>query len=150
MAHFSRVNSSNVVISVVVVADSDAPNEAAGISFLGNQDAIFGAGTWVQTSYNTFEGKHYTFNSDGVREYDGGTGLRKNFGSVGSIYDATLDAFYEPQPFASWTLDSNTATWQPPVAYPGGRDGDLKKYQWDEGNTRWVEIDRGYTKERFD
>ena len=148
MAHFAQLNDSNVVINVIVVADSDAANEASGIAFCKN---LQGADTnWVQTSYNTHAGKHYTFNSDGVREYDNGTGLRKNYAGVGMLYDSVRDAFYETQPFASWTIDSNTATWQPPIAYPGGRSGDLKKYEWDEGNTRWVEIERGYTKERFE
>ena len=140
MAHFAHVNTSNVVTTVIVVADSDAPNEAAGSTFCQGLNGFFGEGTWVQTSYNTYRGKHFTFNSDGERAYDGGTGLRKNFAQKGSIYDSTLDAFYTPQPFASWTLDNDTATWQPPVANPGGRDGDGKFYSWDEDNTRWVKV----------
>ena len=34
MAHFAQLDDNNVVINVVVVADSDAPNENAGIAFL--------------------------------------------------------------------------------------------------------------------
>ena len=138
MAHFAQLNDSNVVINVIVVADSDAPNEAAGIAFCKN---LQGADTnWVQTSYNTYAGKHYTFISDGIREYDGGAGLRKNYAGVGMLYDSVRDAFYAPQPFASWTLDTNRCIWEAPIANPGGREGDGKIYSWDEDNTQWVEI----------
>ena len=71
------------------------------------------AGTWVQTSYNTTKGQH--------------------------VYDGTRDAFYLPQPYASWTLNEATCIWEPPVAYPA--DGSFeKRYNWNEGTTRWVEV----------
>ena len=52
------------------------------------------------------------------------------------IYDRDKDAFYEQQPFASWTLNSTTCLWEAPVAYP--TDG--KNYKWDESSTSWKEI----------
>ena len=81
------------------------------------------AGEWIQTSYNTQRGVHT----------NGGTPLRKNYASEGMVYDRDRDAFYNPQPFNSWTLDEATWTWQPAVAYPD----DENSYIWNEERTSW-------------
>lgn len=47
MAHFAEIDSNNVVLRVLVVADE---HENRGQEFLAN-DCNLG-GTWVQTSYN--------------------------------------------------------------------------------------------------
>ena len=36
MAHFAKLDENNVVVQVLVVADSDAPTEAKGQAFLQN------------------------------------------------------------------------------------------------------------------
>lgn len=64
-------------------------------------------GKWVQTSYNTRGGIHYGING----EPDGGIPLRKNFASIGYIYNETLDAFYPPSPGKDYRLDTKTCTW---------------------------------------
>jgi hypothetical protein len=54
MAHFAEIDSNNVVLRVLVVADE---HENRGQKFLAD-DCNLG-GTWVQTSYNaTFGGKY--------------------------------------------------------------------------------------------
>lgn len=73
-------------------------------------------GEWIQTSYNN--------------------NMRKNFAGVGHTYDATRDAFYAPQPFASWILVEDTCQWEAPTSKPD----DGKLYSWDEETTAWVEI----------
>ena len=83
-------------------------------------------GKWIQTSYNTFAGKHRLE----------GTPLRKNFASVGSTYDATRDAFYAPQPYPSWTLDESTCTWKPPVERPDTSG----MHTWNETDQQWDDI----------
>jgi hypothetical protein len=62
------------------------------------------------------------------------TTIRKNPAQVGGYYSAEADAFYGVKPYASWTLDTTTYQWQPPVAKPDGR------YQWDENTQSWHEI----------
>lgn len=52
-------------------------------------------------------------------------------GAIGWTYDGTN--FIAPQPYASWTLDSNY-DWQPPTPKP---DGD---YYWSEEELEWVAI----------
>lgn len=118
MAHFAQLNEENLVTQVIVVANEDTAdqdgveNEAIGIAFCNN---LLG-GRWVQTSYNA--------------------NIRKNYAGIGYKYDATLDAFIPPQPFASWTLNEETAQWEAPTPYPD----DGKRYTWDEETTSWVEI----------
>ena len=112
MAHYAKVESG--VVTQVIVADSKEWCEAN----LG--------GTWVQTSYNTH---------GGVNSRDGGTALHKNYAGIGYTFDGT--GFAAPQPFASWSLDSETYLWQAPTPMP--TDG--KRYTWDEATTSWVEVE---------
>jgi hypothetical protein len=121
MAHFAQLNEENLVTQVIVVANQDTAdqdgveNEAIGIEFCTN---LLG-GTWKQTSYNG--------------------NIRKNYAGIGYKYDAALDAFIPPQPFASWTLNNETAQWEAPTPYPN----DEKRYTWDEETTSWVEVPVG-------
>ena len=112
MAHFAQVI--NGYVQQVIVADQDVIDSGA-----------FGSG-WVQTSYNTYGGKHLM----------GGTPFRKNYAGIGYTYDAQRDAFIPPKPYNSWTLDEDTCLWQPPVARP--TDG--KMYDWDEATLSWIEV----------
>tara|TARA_B100001564_G_scaffold348246_1_gene349962 strand:- start:41 stop:433 length:393 start_codon:yes stop_codon:yes gene_type:complete len=129
MAHYAKVLDGKVIN--VIVAEADFFN-----TFIDDT-----AGTWIQTSYNTRGGVHYEPNSH-TPSSDQSKALRKNYAGIGFMYDKDKDAFYEPQPYASWTLNSTTYYWEPPVTYPS----DGKSYVWDESlyqsdNTKgWVEI----------
>tara|TARA_R100000935_G_scaffold19613_1_gene37614 strand:+ start:1299 stop:1688 length:390 start_codon:yes stop_codon:yes gene_type:complete len=126
MAYFAKLNSDNIVTEVNSVADAvlkDADGveqEALGITFLTN---FSGHNLWKQTSYNTLGGVHTL----------GGTPFRKNYAAIGYTYDETKDAFYLPQPYASWVLDDDTCLWEAPVAFPN----DGKQYTWNEDTTSW-------------
>jgi hypothetical protein len=119
MAHWAEIDNDNKVIRVLVGSNED-PDE--GYQWLIDNLG----GTWIKTSYNTVAGNHT----------QGGTPLRGNYAGVGFIYDEELDAFYAPQPFASWTLNHTTFTWDAPKAYP--TDG--KFYTWDEEDRNWIEV----------
>jgi hypothetical protein len=110
MSHFAELDENNIVLRVLV-GDNNLPNEGYDwfVENLG--------GTWVQTSYN-------------------GT-IRKNFAGIGFTYDEELDAFIAPQPFDSWTLNTQTAKWMSPSPYP--QDGRI--YEWDEENLNWKEVE---------
>ena len=56
-------------------------------------------------------------------------------GGIGWTYDPTANVFIAPQPYPSWTLDSNY-DWQPPTPMPatGG------PYRWNEEELEWVLI----------
>jgi hypothetical protein len=60
--------------------------------------------------------------------------IRKQYAGVGFTYNPEADVFVRPQPYASWSLDSNY-DWQAPVEYPS----DGKNYTWNESNQQWVE-----------
>lgn len=110
MAHFAKIVDG--IVEQVIVADNKEWCE----NNLG--------GTWVQTSYNTH---------GGVNSRPGGEALNKNYAGIGYSWDGT--GFAAPQPYQSWTLNSDTYLWESPVPYP--TDG--KRYVWDEENLEWQE-----------
>ena len=122
MAHFAKVVDGTV--TQVIVAEPEFFETFVDSS----------PGQWIQTSYNTRGGVHY---NPETNEPDDGTPLRYNYAGIGFHYDATADAFYAPQPFASWTLNTDTYLWEAPVAYPD--DGGM--YQWDEDTTNWIAVE---------
>ena len=119
MAHFAKLGKGNKVEQIVVVNNNvitDAngqEQEQLGIDFLNN---TFGTNdVWKQTSYNG--------------------SFRKNYAGLGFKYDQARDAFIEPQPFPSWSLDENH-DWQAPIPMPE----DDKQYSWNEETQAWDEI----------
>lgn len=122
MAHYAQIDENNIVTRVLVI-DQDVIDTGA----FGDPT------TWKQTSYNTRAGIHYGPNGSP----DGGSELRKNFAGVGYTYDPTLDAFYAPQPYLSWTLNTDMCIWEPP--YPMPIDGG--NYVWHEDTLSWVRSD---------
>ena len=126
MAHFAKVVDG--LVTTVIVAESEFFD-----TFVDDS-----AGEWIQTSYNTHGGKHYTEQEDGLRveSEDQTKALRKNYAGIGYTYDKEKDAFILPQPFPSWTLDEDTCLWEAPVAYPD----DGKEYIWNESITNWTEV----------
>ena len=109
MAHYAQVNSDGVVVQVLVMDNDMETNdgEQACIDWL---QANIHADDWVKTSYNN--------------------NIRKQYAGIGFTYDSDKDIFIAPQPFASWSLDSNN-DWQPPITYPDDTSAD-KMYLWDE------------------
>ena len=124
MAHFAELEENNVVLRVIVVANSDTADangnevEEIGVTFCRN---LLG-GTWKQTSYNG--------------------NFRKNYAGIGYTYDSQRDAFIPPKPFNSWVLNENTCQWEPPVPMPSDAfTGDPPKiYRWNEENINWEQI----------
>ena len=131
MAHFAKLDENNVVTQVIVVDNKDITDPHTG-----QEDEILGiafckkllGGNWKQTSYN---------NNSRVR-----------YAGIGYSYNAALDAFVPPQPYASWTLDNDTADWVSPLgAAPELTEAEVEAmsfYRWDEeayqadNTTGWV------------
>jgi hypothetical protein len=142
MAHFAKLGVNGKVIAVIVVENSDtinasgAEDENVGIQFL---ERSTGWPLWKKTSYNTRAGKYY--NQDGS-EGDQSKAYRGNYAGIGYTYDEDNDIFIAKQPFASWTLNVSTASWEAPVAMPkttstidGKEVPDL--YTWNEATKAW-------------
>jgi|TARA_R110002153_G_C13251307_1_gene491622 hypothetical protein len=123
MAHYAKVN--NGIVEKVIVAEADFFN-----SFVDDSP-----GAWIQTSYNTIGGIHYERNDDGTlgdASTNQSKALRKNYAGVGFLHDSDADAFYEPKPFNSWTLNTTTYLWEAPVAYPSSGT-----HIWNESDQAW-------------
>ncbi len=123
MAHFAKVH--NNIVQTVIVAEPEFFE-----SFVDSSP-----GEWIQTSYNTRGGVHYdpvTLQPSNTQE----KALRKNYAIIGGIYDKERDAFYEPKPFPSWTLDEDTCYWIPPIPKPEGAG----VYVWNEEDQTWEQI----------
>ena len=110
MAHFAQIIDG--IVDQVIVADTAEWCETN----LG--------GTWVQTSYNTIGNAHTL----------GGTPLHKNYAGIGYSWDGV--GFSAPQPYPSWTLNSETYLWEAPTSAPteGG------PWIWVEEDLNWQEI----------
>lgn len=108
MAHYAFLDENNIVIEVI--AGKDETELLDGLTpevWYGN----FRGKTCVRTSYNG--------------------NIRKQYAGIGFTYDPIADVFIAPQPFASWSLDSNH-DWQPPSPKPEG------DYTWDENTASWI------------
>jgi hypothetical protein len=122
MAHFAQLDDNNVVTQVIVVANEEllldgVESEIKGVIFC---KSLFGEDTkWKQTSYNG--------------------NFRKNYAGIGYTYDVANDWFYAPQPYPSWTLDTD-ARWQAPVPYPTIDPENPKFYTWNEETLSWDEV----------
>ena len=157
MAHFARVSSDGVVLDVVVIHNDDCcteggiERESIGVAYC---EELYGEDTctWKQCSYNTREGVHYC-GYDELPEccgdVDDHTPLRANYPSPGWLYSAEHDIFHKPRPedrynrpCDSWTLNTTTGVWEPPVAKPEVVDdgGDNAFYVWDEPTQTWINI----------
>jgi hypothetical protein len=125
MAHFAELNSSNEVLRVIVISNEDV--EANGGDYSSSAETFVASivphsedGTaWKQTSYNG--------------------NARKQYAGIGFSYDSSLDMFISPQPYPSWSLDSN-GDWLAPVTYPTVTEinSELVLINWDEDNQKWL------------
>ena len=149
MAHFAKIGIDNKVLGVLKIGTNDnmddegVEREECGIKFL--QD-LTGHETWVQCSYNTRNGTHKNDK----------TPLRVNYPAVGWYYDSTNDMFHPPRPVDvngnpcnSWTLNTSTGQWEPPLPVPGYDKVSAPQicdHEWNETNyqedntTGWVPV----------
>ena len=112
MAHYAFLDTNNVVTEVITGIDETELIE----------------GLEPEVWYGNFRGqvcKRTSYNHN----------IRKQYAGIGYTYNADADVFVAPQPFSSWTLDSNH-DWQPPTPMP--TDGEM--YSWNEEELEWVAI----------
>ena len=125
MAHFAQIGSDNQVLRVSVVRNEDIldgdgnESEEIGIQFL---KSVHGHLTnWIQTSYNN--------------------SFRFRYAGIGMIYDNQHDVFLFPQPYPSWSLNTDTYEWDPPVPEPALSEEQVESgdyYTWNEEAKEWV------------
>ena len=125
MAHFAQLDENNVVTQVIVVANEDTSDsngvevEEIGVAFC--KKLLGGDTRWKQTSYNN--------------------NMRVRYAGIGYSYNEALDAFIPPQPFPSWTLDNETASWVSPAGpAPTLTEAEIEArsfYRWNEETGAW-------------
>jgi hypothetical protein len=135
MAHFAELESktdptgftteTHLIVKRIVVVGNDI--EVNGGTLEDNDMHIdgetwcvnfFNGGTWKQTSYNN--------------------NFRKQYAGIGYRYNETKNKFISPQPYQSWTLNSND-DWEAPITFPNNTID--KNISWEEGNLRWIATD---------
>jgi hypothetical protein len=110
MAHYAFLDENNIVTEVIVGKDE---NELLDGLTPEQWYKNFRGQRCVRTSYNN--------------------NIRKQYAGIGYTYNEEADVFVRPQPYPSWSLDSNH-DWQPPVPAPEGL------VYWDEESLSWLEI----------
>ena len=112
MAHFAKLGSNSKVIQVLTLNNGDMLNadgvedETVGQQYLERHNN-WPAQMWIQTSYNTSGGTH---NSG-----DNSKALRGNYAGIGYTWDEDNNIFHSKKPYASWVLNTTTATWHSPI-----------------------------------
>lgn len=109
MAHYAYLDKNNIVVTVIVGKDENELIDGM------DPETYYAKGTSYTVKRTSYNGK-----------------IRKQYAGIGWSYDPVADVFIAPQPFPSWTLDSNY-DWQPPVACPDSKD----TYYWNEDNQSW-------------
>ena len=132
MSHFAKLDSNNIVETVIVVSDSDSgggtlATESVGITFCKNH-VNDDSSIWKQTSYN----KSFRGNYAGI-----GMTYMSNVATMGV---GSTDIFVHHQPYPSWSIGVGTARWYPPdnpghpPALSSSEIAASKSYRWNEGN----------------
>jgi hypothetical protein len=126
MANFTEINDNNVVLRVIVIDDNDViangGDQSVGAEEFVKKLVPFTSGVrWVQTSING--------------------SFRKQYADIGCTFNSIKNKFIAPQPYSSWSLDTND-DWQAPVAYPTVLFFENIRYliTWDEANLRWIGV----------
>lgn len=125
MAYFAEIDENNKVLRVVVACDTDIANNGGDLSeqaseyFKSKVPLSINGIKWIQTFSN---GE-----------------FRKQKAAINFTYDSFKDKFISPQPYPSWSLDSND-DWQPPIVKPEltleqKENNDF--YIWNETNQNW-------------
>ncbi len=158
MAHFAKLGSNSKVIQVLTLNNSDMLNadgvedETVGQQYLETHNN-WPAQMWIQTSYNTSGGKHYTVttNEDGTQtrteSADQSKAFRGNYAGIGYTWDEDDQIFWPKKPYASWVKNTTTANWASPIGdapaltaeQTSQNEADTHRwyYDWNEANQSW-------------
>jgi hypothetical protein len=113
---YAELDSSNIVLQAIVVADADGDDETNGELFC--QFHTGSTNRWVKGCA-------------------AGT-LRKNHPGIGYLFDDSRDAFREVAgPYPSWALDEDTCRWEAPTPMPDNGNAHV----WDEDTTSWIDLE---------
>jgi len=155
MAHFAKISETNEVLTVLTLDNKDMHDsngveiETIGQQYLETHNN-WPAQMWIQTSYNTVGGKHYTINSENkrVESLDQSKAFRGNGAGIGYTWDEDDQIFWPKKPHASWVKHNASASWKSPIGDPPSltdeQTADTNNsyyYNWNESGQSWdIEI----------
>lgn len=132
MAHFAQIDDNNIVQQVLVIDQAEVDTGNWG-----------DPAKWIQTSYNTKGGVYYIPNTS-TPDPDQSKAFRKNYAGIGFTWlpnGPQGEGFTPPQPYPSWTMDSFSYLWNPPVPKPTQPwPENVVGYIWDEATQTWVPV----------
>lgn len=122
MAHYARVNQENIVTYVtpipneMITDENGVEHEHRALSHLYETIPDSKNDRWIKTSYNN--------------------NFRNKFAGRGDTWMENLNAFISPQPYPSWSLNTSTCKWEPPVPMPENVETG-SEYVWNEDIGNW-------------
>ena len=140
MAHFAEVRTdTHEVLRVIVITNKDVDANGG--------DYSEGAEAWVTNLMSAPDAQ-----SESIKEIYGGSypsttywkqcsynsNHRGTYPGVGCKFNAAEDRFEGPKYFDSWTLNTETCQYEPPIPRPSSIHGNIYVASaWDEANQRW-------------
>jgi len=125
MAHYAFINNENIVVKVITGVDENIIQTDIDGSQVGGSAEAWENFYSNQPWHNGLTCKRTSYNNN----------IRKQYAGIGYTYDPVNDVFITPQPFPSWSLDSNF-DWQSPVPRP---TVDENSYcEWHEETLEWT------------
>ena len=112
--YFAKVNAENRVEDVQIIDDPSVVTDEDGKNFLN---------------------KLFKTNDNWIQTYKDGS-KRVHFAYIEGHYNPEHDVFYDWQPFASWTLNTDTWTYSPPKPQPEARPN--RETYWNEEAQLWM------------
>ena len=120
MAHYAQINEDNVVVRVSVLEDIYELDDFGELDLNKAErrlQKIHGEDTrWRKTSYSASWGG--------------------KFAGIGDTWNEELGKWIPPRPFPSWSLNTDTLQWDPPVKRPES-SGNIT-FDWDEDLQNWI------------
>ena len=149
MAHFAKLGTNGKVIQVLTLNNSDMLNadgvedEGVGQQYLETHNN-WPAQMWIQTSYNTLGGKHYT---NAEESADQSKAFRGNYAGIGYTWDEDDQIFWSKKPYASWVKHNESASWKSPIGDAPALTAEQESqntasthmwsYSWNEETQAW-------------
>jgi hypothetical protein len=130
MAHFAKLNKIPNADGTHTVLAVNPMNDSVDEVELSNRTGEL----FKKCSYNTRSGIYYTPNTDQV-DPDQTKALRKNFPSVGYLYNPEKDAFHGVKTFNDFVYNEERGDWEAPTPRPStiGENGLAEEYHYEEG-----------------
>lgn len=131
MAHYAYINENNKVVQIFVGRDEDDLDSLPeGFSSWEEYQENFKGMKCRRYSRNTHNGVHYTEDENLVPQVsaDQSKAFRGNCAAKDMNWSDEHEIFYTDSPHDSWTLNTTTGAWEPPLPFPD----DGNDYSWNE------------------